>query len=116
MPSDLLANRPDIRSAEQQLIAANANIGAARANFFPRITLTGSAGIQMIMVCERVGGAPARAAEPARPQQAAPPPPPLPSMDRAAVQQRLELEQLDRLAARYLRDLRRDAFIDLRGA
>jgi multidrug efflux system outer membrane protein len=44
MPSDLLAVRPDIRSAEQQLIAANANIGAARANYFPRITLTGSAG------------------------------------------------------------------------
>ncbi|SHG45710.1 efflux transporter outer membrane subunit [Massilia sp. CF038] len=44
LPSDLLAVRPDIRSAEQQLIAANANIGAARANFFPRITLTGSAG------------------------------------------------------------------------
>ena len=44
LPSDLLTNRPDIRSAEQQLIAANANIGAARANFFPRITLTGSAG------------------------------------------------------------------------
>jgi peptidyl-prolyl cis-trans isomerase SurA len=78
--------------------------------------LAGSAGIQMIMVCERVGGAPARPAEPARPQQAAPPPPPPPSMDREAVQQRLELEQLDGLAARYLRDLRRDAFIDLRGA
>jgi multidrug efflux system outer membrane protein len=44
LPSDLLATRPDIRSAEQQLIAANANIGAARANYFPRITLTGSAG------------------------------------------------------------------------
>ncbi len=44
MPSDLLTTRPDIRSAEQQLIAANANIGAARANYFPRITLTGSAG------------------------------------------------------------------------
>lgn len=44
MPSDLLVSRPDIRSAEQQLIAANADIGAARANYFPRITLTGSAG------------------------------------------------------------------------
>jgi multidrug efflux system outer membrane protein len=44
MPSDLLTTRPDIRSAEQQLIAANANIGAARANYFPRITLTGTAG------------------------------------------------------------------------
>jgi len=44
MPSDLLATRPDIRTAEQQLIAANANIGAARANYFPRIALTGSAG------------------------------------------------------------------------
>ncbi|MEN3278860.1 MAG: outer membrane protein multidrug efflux system, partial [Massilia sp.] len=44
LPSDLLTTRPDIRSAEQQLIAANANIGAARANYFPRISLTGSAG------------------------------------------------------------------------
>ena len=44
LPSDLLISRPDIRSAEQELIAANADIGAARANYFPRISLTGSAG------------------------------------------------------------------------
>ena len=44
LPSDLLVNRPDLRQAEQQLIAANANIGAARAAFFPRISLTGTAG------------------------------------------------------------------------
>lgn len=44
LPSDLLASRPDVRSAEQQLIAANANIGAARANYFPRIALTATGG------------------------------------------------------------------------
>jgi outer membrane protein, multidrug efflux system len=44
LPAELLERRPDIRQAEQQLVAANANVGQAKAQFFPRISLTGTFG------------------------------------------------------------------------
>lgn len=44
LPADVLLNRPDVLAAEQKLIAANANIGAARAAFLPKIMLTATAG------------------------------------------------------------------------
>jgi multidrug efflux system outer membrane protein len=46
LPSSLLERRPDIRQAEQQLIAATAQIGASKAEYFPRISLTGFLGTQ----------------------------------------------------------------------
>jgi multidrug efflux system outer membrane protein len=45
LPSQLLERRPDIREAEQSLVAANANVGVTVANFFPTISLTGVAGV-----------------------------------------------------------------------
>ena len=44
LPSGLLERRPDLRQAEQQLVQANAQVGVAKANFFPQLTLTGLGG------------------------------------------------------------------------
>jgi NodT family efflux transporter outer membrane factor (OMF) lipoprotein len=48
LPSELLARRPDVHEAEAQLIAANANIKVARAQFFPSITLTAQGGVESL--------------------------------------------------------------------
>jgi multidrug efflux system outer membrane protein len=61
LPSSLLERRPDIRQAEQNLIASNAQIGAARALFFPRLSLTGLLGTQSRALSDLLAG-PARQA------------------------------------------------------
>lgn len=54
LPGSVLLNRPDIAAAEQELIAANAQIGIARAAYFPSIKLTGMLGIQSLELSDFV--------------------------------------------------------------
>ncbi len=59
LPSSLLERRPDLRAAEQQLVAANADIGQAKAAFYPQVTLTGFYGYQTVALSD-LFSAPAR--------------------------------------------------------
>ena len=56
LPSQALERRPDIRQAEQQLIAANAQIGAAKALYFPTISLTGALGVVSVELSKLFSG------------------------------------------------------------
>ena len=57
LPASLIDRRPDLRAAEQLLVAANADIGQAKAAFFPQVTLTGFAGFQSVALSDLFTGA-----------------------------------------------------------
>jgi outer membrane protein, multidrug efflux system len=56
LPSDLLRRRPDIRQAEENLVAANANVGVAKAAFFPQFSITGALGTQSLSLSNFLSG------------------------------------------------------------
>ncbi len=56
LPSSLLQRRPDVRRDEENLVAANANIGVAKAAFFPQISLTGEFGAQSTAITSFLNG------------------------------------------------------------
>ncbi|HKF47139.1 MAG TPA: efflux transporter outer membrane subunit [Terracidiphilus sp.] len=56
LPSDLLKRRPDVQQAEMNLVAANANVGVAKAAFFPQFPLTGEYGIQSTSITSFMQG------------------------------------------------------------
>jgi multidrug efflux system outer membrane protein len=56
LPSALLQRRPDVRRAEENLVAANANVGVAKAAFFPQISLTGAFGAQSTAITSFLQG------------------------------------------------------------
>jgi outer membrane protein, multidrug efflux system len=58
LPSTLLERRPDVRSSEENLVAANANVGVAKAAFFPQISLTGQYGLSSAITGFLAGPAP----------------------------------------------------------
>src|SRR5207249_11914839 len=56
LPSALLERRPDLRQAEQTLVAANARIGVAKAEYFPKITLTGVLVVEIVALSDHFTG------------------------------------------------------------
>jgi multidrug efflux system outer membrane protein len=56
LPSAILQSRPDVLSSEQLLVAANANVGVAKAAFFPQFSLTGAFGVQSASLVSFLGG------------------------------------------------------------